>query len=138
MLVSKHLLKLLKLLEHSATDPDIKDSHGDRGKLTGEDLGRVFNSIRGRACLRHAITLITKQPILKWKTRLRFSPIRFRGPWLESSRCSGATTLSITTFSLTTLSIMTFSKVTLSIMAFSLTTLRIMTFSITTLSITFK
>jgi hypothetical protein len=48
----------------------------------------------------------------------------------------GATTLSITTFTLTTLSITTLSIMTFSITTLSITTLSIMTFSITTLSIT--
>ncbi len=41
----------------------------DKVKLTGQNLGRVFNFRRGRACLCHAIAFIQKQPSLKLKTR---------------------------------------------------------------------
>jgi hypothetical protein len=40
----------------------------DKLKLTGLNLGRVFNSRLGRACIGHAIVHITKQPNLKLKT----------------------------------------------------------------------
>jgi hypothetical protein len=40
----------------------------DKLKLTGQNLGRVFNSRLGRACMGHAIVRITKQPNLKLKT----------------------------------------------------------------------
>ncbi len=47
------------------------DSHFtmDKLKLTGRNLGRVFNSRLDRACIGHAIVHITKQPNLKLKTR---------------------------------------------------------------------
>ncbi len=41
----------------------------DKLKLTGQNLGRVFNSKLGRACKCSAIAYITKQPNLKMKTR---------------------------------------------------------------------
>jgi hypothetical protein len=41
----------------------------DKLKLTGQNLGRVFNSRLGRACIGHAIVHITKQPNLKLKTQ---------------------------------------------------------------------
>ncbi len=34
-------------------------------KLTGQNLGQVFNSRYGHACIRHAIALITKTALLK-------------------------------------------------------------------------
>jgi hypothetical protein len=37
-------------------------------KLSGQNLGRVFNSRLGRACMHCAIAYITKQPNLKLKT----------------------------------------------------------------------
>jgi hypothetical protein len=37
-------------------------------KLTGQNLGQVFNSRLGRACTCHAIEHITKRPNLKLKT----------------------------------------------------------------------
>ncbi len=40
----------------------------DKIMLTGQNLGRVFNSRLGRACIHHAIVHITKQPNLKLKT----------------------------------------------------------------------
>jgi hypothetical protein len=40
----------------------------DKFKLTGQNLGRVFNSRLGRACMFRAIAYITKQPNLKLKT----------------------------------------------------------------------
>jgi len=41
----------------------------DKLKLTGRNLGRVFNCRLGRACIGHAIVHVTKQPNLKLKTR---------------------------------------------------------------------
>jgi hypothetical protein len=41
----------------------------DKLKVTGLNLGRVFNSRLGRACIGRAIVHITKQPKLKLKTR---------------------------------------------------------------------
>jgi hypothetical protein len=38
-------------------------------KLTGRNLGRVFNSRLGHACMDHAIVHITKQSYIKLKTR---------------------------------------------------------------------
>jgi hypothetical protein len=53
----------------------------DKLKLTGRNMGRVFNSRLGRACIGHAIVHITKQPYLKLKTRpkqlLGFLPLAF-------------------------------------------------------------
>jgi hypothetical protein len=40
----------------------------DKIKLTGQNLGRVFNSRLGCACIRNVIVHITKQPNLKLKT----------------------------------------------------------------------
>ncbi len=40
----------------------------DKLKLTGQNLGSVFNSKLCRACIGHAIVHITKQPNLKFKT----------------------------------------------------------------------
>jgi hypothetical protein len=37
-------------------------------KQSGQNLGRVFNTRLGRACMYDAIALITKQPNLKLKT----------------------------------------------------------------------
>jgi hypothetical protein len=56
----------------------------DKIKLTGLNLGRVFNSRLGRACIGHAIVHITKQPNLKLKTRpkqlLGSLPLAFKLP----------------------------------------------------------
>ncbi len=41
----------------------------DKLKLTGQNLGRVFNSRLGLACIYHANAYVTKQPNLKLKTR---------------------------------------------------------------------
>ncbi len=41
----------------------------DKLKLTGRNLGRVFNSRLGHACKGHTIEHITKQPNLKLETR---------------------------------------------------------------------
>ena len=41
----------------------------DKLKLTGRNLGQVFNSRLGRACIGHAIVHIAKQPNLKLKTQ---------------------------------------------------------------------
>jgi hypothetical protein len=41
----------------------------DKLKLTGLNLGRVFHSRLGCACIGHAIVHITKQPNLKLKTQ---------------------------------------------------------------------
>ncbi len=41
----------------------------DKLKLTGRNLGRVFYSGLGRACIGRAIVHRTKQPNLKLKTR---------------------------------------------------------------------
>jgi hypothetical protein len=41
----------------------------DKLKLTGLNLGRVFNSRLGHACTGHEIVHITKQPNLKLKTQ---------------------------------------------------------------------
>ncbi len=38
-------------------------------KLTGQNLGQVFNSRQGPACIRHPSTLLTKQPNFKLKTQ---------------------------------------------------------------------
>jgi hypothetical protein len=40
----------------------------DKLKLTGQNLGRVFNSRLGHACMFRVIAYITKQPNLKLKT----------------------------------------------------------------------
>ncbi len=40
----------------------------DKLKLTGLNLGRVFHSRLGRACIGHEIVHLTKQPNLKLKT----------------------------------------------------------------------
>jgi hypothetical protein len=40
----------------------------DKLKLTGQNLGQVFNFRQGRTFVCYAITLITKQPTLKLKT----------------------------------------------------------------------
>jgi hypothetical protein len=52
--------------------------------LTGQNLGRVFNSRCGRTCACHVITLITKTAQLKVensaRTTLRFSPVNLRAP----------------------------------------------------------
>ncbi len=37
----------------------------DKRNLTGQNLGRVFNSICWRACMCHAVTLITRTTQLK-------------------------------------------------------------------------
>jgi hypothetical protein len=58
----------------------------DKLKLTGQNLGRVFHSGPGHACIGHDIVETTKQPNLKLKTRpkqllgslpLAFAPPRF-------------------------------------------------------------
>ncbi len=41
----------------------------DELKLTGRNLGRVFNYRLGHACTGHIIVHISKQPNLKLKTR---------------------------------------------------------------------
>ncbi len=41
----------------------------DKLQLKGQNLGRVFNSRLGRACICCAIAYITKRPNLKLKTR---------------------------------------------------------------------
>jgi len=41
----------------------------DKLNLTGRNLGRVFNSRLGHACICHAIACITRRPNLKLKTR---------------------------------------------------------------------
>jgi hypothetical protein len=41
----------------------------DKLKLTGQNLGRVFNSRLGHASIHRAIVCITKGPNLKLKTR---------------------------------------------------------------------
>jgi hypothetical protein len=41
----------------------------DKLKLTGPNLGRVFNSRLGRACICRAIARITKQSNVKLRTR---------------------------------------------------------------------
>ncbi len=54
----------------------------DKLKLTGQNLGRVFNSKRGHACQHQAITLVTKTVQLEAKKlakmTFRCSPITFR------------------------------------------------------------
>ncbi len=56
----------------------------DKLKLTGLNLGRVFNSRLGSACIGRAIVHITKQPNLKLKTRpkqlLDSLPLAFAHP----------------------------------------------------------
>ncbi len=55
----------------------------DKLKLTGQNLGRVFNSRLGCSCIDHAIVHITKRPNLvenSAQTAFRFSPISFRTP----------------------------------------------------------
>jgi hypothetical protein len=53
----------------------------DKLRLKRQNLGRVFNSRHGRACLFHAIAHITKQPNLQLKTRpkqlLSYLPLTF-------------------------------------------------------------
>ncbi len=53
----------------------------DKLKLTGQNLGRVFNFKCGRACLYHAVVLIIKTAKLKVEnsaqTTFRFSPVSF-------------------------------------------------------------
>ncbi len=61
----------------------------DKFELTGQNLGWVFNSRRGHAGAYHLITLITKTVQLKDENSaqmtLRFSPVCFRPPQLQSS-----------------------------------------------------
>ncbi len=56
----------------------------NKGKLTGQNLGWVFNSRLGRVCICHAITCITKRPSLKLKTQLKqllgYFPLAFALP----------------------------------------------------------
>jgi hypothetical protein len=59
----------------------IKNCTLDKHKLTGQNLARVFNFRRGRACLCHATAFIQKQLSLKVKTRppqpLGYLPLAF-------------------------------------------------------------
>jgi hypothetical protein len=43
----------------------------DKLKLAGQNLGRVFNSMLGCACICRVISYISKQPNLQLKTRPR-------------------------------------------------------------------
>jgi hypothetical protein len=56
----------------------------DKLKLTGQNLGRVFNFKCERVCLYHAVTLITKTDKLKVEysaqTTFRFSPVSVCAP----------------------------------------------------------
>ncbi len=56
-------------------------------KLTGQNLGQVFNSRLGRACICRGIAYITKRPNLKLKTRpkqlLGSLPLAFTLPDLD-------------------------------------------------------
>jgi len=56
----------------------------DELKLTGQNLGRVFNFKCGRVCLYHAVAFIIKTAKLKVEnsaqTTFRFSPISFFTP----------------------------------------------------------
>jgi hypothetical protein len=58
----------------------------DKLKLTGQNLGQVFNSRLGRACICHAIACMTKRPNLKLKTQpkqlLGSLPLAFTLPTL--------------------------------------------------------
>ncbi len=46
----------------------LKSYNMDKLELTGQNLGRVFNSRWGRTCVCHAIAVSIKQPSLKLKT----------------------------------------------------------------------
>jgi hypothetical protein len=56
----------------------------DKQKVTGQNLGWVFNSRCGCACLCHAITLIAKTALLEVEnsvqTTFRLSPVSFYAP----------------------------------------------------------
>jgi hypothetical protein len=56
----------------------------DKLKLTGQNLGRVFNFKCGRVCLHHGVTLITKTAKFKVEnlvqTTFSFSPVSFCAP----------------------------------------------------------
>ncbi len=56
----------------------------DKLKLTGQNLGRVFNFRRAHFGLYHAVILITKTAKLKVEisaqTAFRFSPVNYRTP----------------------------------------------------------
>jgi hypothetical protein len=56
----------------------------DKLKLTGQNLGQVFNFKCGRACLYHAVTVIIKTAKLKVEnsaqTTFRLSPVSFCAP----------------------------------------------------------
>jgi hypothetical protein len=66
----------------------------DKLKITGRDLGRVFNSSLGHACICRAIVCITKQPNLKmkiWpKLLLGSFPLAFALPIVKYLRLQGA------------------------------------------------
>ncbi len=60
----------------------------DQLKLSGQNLGRVFNFRYGRVCTTCTSYITTKQPILNWKTRpkqlLGSLPLAFALPKLGS------------------------------------------------------
>ncbi len=74
---SAHFYQLLSILHEASTHSNFftrqtnKELIIDKLKLTGQNLGRVFNSRLGHACICRAITWITKRPNLKLKTRLK-------------------------------------------------------------------
>jgi hypothetical protein len=65
----------------------------DKLKLTGQNLGQVFNSRLGHACIGHAIVHIANEPNLKLKTRpkqlLGSLPLAFALPGLRCQSISG-------------------------------------------------
>jgi len=62
----------------------------DKLKLTGQNLGRVFNFACGCVCLCHAVALIIKTAKLKvensTQTTFSFSPVSIRAPWISLVR----------------------------------------------------
>jgi hypothetical protein len=115
-LITLHLTKL-----DIITNKIIKLSM-DKLQLTGQNLGRVFNSRSGCMCAMHLCYYEAKLPNLKLKTwpkqLLGSLPITFALSALRIMACS-LSTLNNLTISLTTLK-MTFSITTLSIMTLSL------------------
>jgi hypothetical protein len=63
----------------------VKTMSMDKLKPTGGNLGRVFSSRLGCACISRAIAYITKQPNLKLKTQPKqlLSPVSFIAPHLR-------------------------------------------------------
>jgi hypothetical protein len=67
-LIDRVEIAALGCVENRLSMGCLKSYNMDKLELTGQNLGRVFNSRRGRTCVCHAIAVSIKQPSLKLKT----------------------------------------------------------------------